>query len=653
MAYSRSEYERVIETVDIVDIVSSYIPLERKGRKYWACCPFHDERTPSFNVDSDKNLYYCFSCHKGGNALTFVKEYENLSNEEALERLAQKGGITLQKMKQTDEARREETIKSKIQSINKEAATMYYKMLMYGKEQRGHEYFKERGITDETIKKFGLGYSGIGGDMHSYLVSKGYSDRDLMEAKLFTYKEKKVYDIFFNRVMFPIMNEYGVVIGFGGRVLGDAKPKYLNSQDTKLFNKRRNLYGLNFAKYTKRKYFILCEGYMDTIALHQAGFDCAMASLGTALTEEQAALMARKLNGEEIKRVIISYDSDGAGQTATLRAIPILRNAGITVNILKLDPYKDPDEFIKNLGSEEFEKRIEDSIKYGNAFWFEVEHLEGNYNMEDPGERSQMIHNLAMRIALTFSDKMERESYARTASKKYQIDFENMMSIINSIGKEELLKKQEEDRRRLSVSENAEESGLSTKIDENAGMSIVSAKSKENDNASSEGNGSKETDASKGHGFSGRARRNMPKIDELFPHKQLISAMTLMPDYIPKIRKLLVAEDFIHPTLIFIVRELFEQYDVKKTVFPAKILEHFENEEDVSEVTGIFNMDFRDELDEVKKQASVAECLKKVKMASIDALKKKAVSENNIAEFGRCNELQREFEKFDFVKAIR
>lgn len=338
--YSDELIEEVRSRNDIVDVIGSYVKLKKKGSSYMGLCPFHNEKTGSFSVTPSKQMYHCFGCGAGGNVFTFLMQYENYTFVEAMQELAQRGGIELPQHEMTDAQKKEADKKSRLLEINKEAAKYFYSLLRSPRGQRAHDYFKKRELTDETMQKFGLGYSDqYSNDLYKYLRSKGYEDNILKESGLISYNEVRgAYDKFWNRAMFPIMDTHNRVIGFGGRVMGDGEPKYLNSPETKIFDKSRNLYGLNIAKSSRREYILLCEGYMDVIALHQAGFDNAVASLGTALTSGHASLLKRYA-----KEVYITYDSDKAGVKAVLRAIPILKEVGITTKVVNMRPYKDPD----------------------------------------------------------------------------------------------------------------------------------------------------------------------------------------------------------------------------------------------------------------------------------------------------------------------
>ena len=322
MYYSDEVINEVLSRNDIVDVIGSYASLKKKGSNYEACCPFHHEKTPSFKVNREKQMYHCFGCGVGGNVFTFLMDYENFSFVEALKFLADRAGVALPEMEYSKEAKARADRKTQLLEINKLAAQYFYVQLKSEQGKTAHAYLTGRQLSEETIKAFGLGYSSkYSDDLFRYLRKRGYTEDLIRQAGLINTDEKNgVYDKFWNRVMFPIMDVNNRVIGFGGRVMGDAKPKYLNSPETEIFDKSRNLYGLNRARTSRKPYFLVCEGYMDVIALHQAGFDSAVASLGTSLTEEQARIIARHTD-----RIVISYDADGAGQAAAQRAIDILK----------------------------------------------------------------------------------------------------------------------------------------------------------------------------------------------------------------------------------------------------------------------------------------------------------------------------------------
>lgn len=412
MRYSDDIIEEVRMKNDIVDVISQYVKLTRKGSSYFGLCPFHNEKTPSFSVTPSKQMYYCFGCGAGGNVYNFIMEYENYSFGEALSHLADRAGVELPKIEYSREAREKAEQRATLLEINKLAAQYFYYQLRREGGKTAYGYLTGRGLSEETIRKFGLGYSDkYSDDLYKYLKGKGYSDELLRESGLFNVDERRgMYDKFWNRVIFPIMDVNNRVIGFGGRVMGDGKPKYLNSPETKIFDKSRNLYGLNVARTTRKNYLILCEGYMDVIAMHQAGFTNAVASLGTALTSGHASLVKRYT-----KEVLLLYDSDGAGIRAALRAIPILREAGVTSRVVSLKPWKDPDEFIKNEGAEAFEERLNQAM---DSFMFRVHIAEQEFAMDAPQGQNQFFERCA-EMLLELSDELERNLYIEAIVKEY------------------------------------------------------------------------------------------------------------------------------------------------------------------------------------------------------------------------------------------
>ena len=424
MYYPEELIEEVRLKNDIVDVISGYVRLQKKGSSYFGLCPFHNEKSPSFSVSGIKQMYYCFGCGAGGNVITFLMEYENATFQEAVKMLADRAGIRLPEMEYSEEARKKESRRAKLLEINKEAAKYFYYMLRSPKGQVGYQYLAGRELSDETMKKFGLGFAdGAGSDLTAYLRSKGYADELIKESGLIGFDEKRgMHDKFWNRVMFPIQDSNHRVIGFGGRVMGDAKPKYLISPETMIFDRSRNLYGLNFARTSRKGNIILCEGYMDVIAMHQAGFTQAVASLGTAFTTGQASLLRRYTED-----VLLAYDSDGAGVNAALRAIGILKESGLRGKVINMQPYKDPDEFMKNLGAEAFQERIDQAE---NSFFFELRILEQNYNMNDPESKTAFHREIAKKLC-GFEEEVERENYIESVAEKYHIGFENLRKLVS------------------------------------------------------------------------------------------------------------------------------------------------------------------------------------------------------------------------------
>ena len=585
MYYSEDIIEDIRQRNDVVDVISSYVKLQKKGSNYMGLCPFHNEKSPSFSVSGSKQMYHCFGCGVGGNIFTFIMEYENFTFTEAVKVLADKAGVTLPEGEYSEEERKKADTKSQLLAIYKLAATYhYYQMYNTPKGKIAYDYLKGRNLSDDTIKKFGLGYSNVSGGLYGYLKSKGYEDTLLKMSGLFSYNEKSgVYDKFWNRVMFPIMDVNNKVIGFGGRVMGDSKPKYLNSPETLLFDKSRNLFGMNIARTSRRKNIIICEGYMDVIALHQAGFNNAVASLGTALTGMQANLIKRYT-----ENVLLTYDSDEAGVKAALRAIPILKDVGLTIKVIDMRPYKDPDEFIKNMGTDAFEERINSAIGW---FDYEVDAMSGNYDLKDPESKTKFFNELAKKM-LEFNEEIERNNYAEAIARKYNIDFNNFKKLINQHGARNIVK-----------SENT--NNFSKKDDK------ISAK------------------------------RDMIKEAQ----KLLLTWFVEDKRLFEILKDIITAEDF-NDTLYYKAASiLFSQYYETNDVTPAKIVNAFESKEEQNEVALLFSTsigqivdnngetkDFMD-LTVAEKEVYLNQIVKKIKLYSIEEKMRKSV---DLAVFEQC-----------------
>lgn len=413
MFYSDDLIEEIRSQNDILDVVGSYVKLKRSGSVYMGLCPFHNEKSPSFSVTPGKQMYHCFGCGEGGDVFSFIMKYENFTFMEAIKMLADRAGVDLPEMEYSAEEKQKADLKATLLEINKKTATYFYKVLLSDRGAVGREYFHKRGLEQDTILRFGLGYSGKGGsELYQYLKKQGYSDEVLKESGLFTFSSKGTYDKFWNRVMFPILDVNNRVIGFGGRVMGEGEPKYLNSPETKIFEKSKNLYGLNYAKISRKNYLLICEGYMDVIALHTAGFTNAVAALGTAFTSQHAMLIKRY-----VKEVVLTFDSDEAGRKAALRAIPMLKQAGIGIKVLNMSPYKDPDEFIKNNGAEEYQKRIDEAK---DSFLFEIEMMQRQYDMNEPHQKSEFYLGVARKL-LEFQTELERNVYVEAVAREFMI----------------------------------------------------------------------------------------------------------------------------------------------------------------------------------------------------------------------------------------
>ncbi|MBQ3090224.1 MAG: DNA primase [Oscillospiraceae bacterium] len=416
MAIPDSFLEELNARTDIVDLVSGYVSLTKKGNRYWGLCPFHSEKTPSFSVAPDRQMCYCFGCHKGGGPVNFIMELEGVGFVDAVSILAQRAGMPMPETKSEESSRKR---RERLYELNKAAARYFYQNLMSPAGRKGMDYFRERGLSRKTIRNFGLGYSlGSWDALIKAMAELGYSKQELLDVGLVVKSEKgSIYDRFRGRVMFPIIDLRGNVIGFGGRVLDDSTPKYLNSPDTIIYNKSKNLFALNLAKKSKQERLILTEGYMDTIALHQAGFDCAIASLGTSLTSDHARMIAQRT-----QEVVLSYDSDKAGINAAQRAIQLLNKTGVRVKVLKVTGAKDPDEFIKKYGAAAFQKLIDGSE---NQMEFRILQVKNQYDLTQDDQRVACIQELAALIA-HLPGSAEREVYGNRAAKDLEISPETM-----------------------------------------------------------------------------------------------------------------------------------------------------------------------------------------------------------------------------------
>lgn len=539
MFYSDDTIEEIRLKNDIVDVISGYVKLQRKGSSYFGLCPFHNEKSPSFSVSPGKQMYYCFGCGAGGNVFTFVMEYENYSFPEAVKFLADRVGVDLPEQEYNEEMKKQQDLKSRILDLNKMAANYFYFQLRQENGRLAMEYLNGRELSDETIKGFGLGYANkYSDDLYLYLKKKGISDELLSQSGLMNVDEKNgMYDKFWNRVIFPIMDVNGRVIGFGGRVMGDGKPKYLNSPETKVFDKSRNLYGLNIARTSRKKNLLVCEGYMDVISLHQAGYKNAVASLGTALTTQHASLLKRYT-----EEVVLTYDSDEAGMKAALRAIPILKAAGLSAKVLDMKPYKDPDEFIKALGAEAFQDRIDHAV---NSFFFEIDVLQKSYQMDDPESKTEFYNQVAKRL-LEFEQELERENYIEAVAARYHVGFENLRKLVN----------------RMAM--------------KNISAPEVKQRSK---------------------------NRNTEKEDGMLKSQKLLLTWLIEnPGLFAQIKPYVGPDDFTTELYHTVAAMLFEQYE-SGALNPAKIINHFTDPEQQRETAALFNTSIRVETKEEMNKA--------------------------------------------------
>lgn len=415
MAFPPSFIDELIARNPIEDVVGHYVNLKRSGANLFGLCPFHGEKTASFSVAPDKGIYYCFGCHKGGGVINFMMEIEGLTYPDAVRSLAKRAGMQVPEDEQYQSRYHHQ---ERLWALSREAARFFNAQLYQPAGERGLAYAQRRGMPKSTLTKFGIGFAP---DAWTALTDamrrKGYTDQELIDAGLVSQKGDRIYDRFRNRLMFPIIDVRGNVIGFGGRVMDDSTPKYLNSPETVIFNKRKNLFALNLAKKTKLPYLILVEGYMDAVALHQYGFDCAVASLGTSLTEDHAALLTRYT-----EQVMLIYDGDEAGQRATRRAIPMLEKAGLRVKVLRMKGAKDPDEFLKKFGADQFKLLLEEA---SNRVEYQLNAIAAKYDIREDDQRVRFIQECAQLIS-TLPSSVQREVYGSRVAEKGGISAEAM-----------------------------------------------------------------------------------------------------------------------------------------------------------------------------------------------------------------------------------
>lgn len=431
--------DELIARTDIVDLVGEYVRLTKKGRNYWGLCPFHSEKTPSFSVSPDKQIFKCFGCGKGGGAINFIMELDSLPFRDAVGVLAKRVNLEVPDTGGFSAGMRER--REKLLTINKAAARVFHKWLYAPEGAAGLAYLQRRGLSRGTLTRFGLGFAPDRWDgLLTALAEQGWDKADLLDAGLaVSNKDGRIYDRFRNRVMFPIIDIRGEVIGFGGRVMDDSTPKYLNSPDTPVYNKSRNVFALNIAKKSKAGRVILTEGYMDTISLHQAGFDSAVASLGTSLTPEHAQLLSRYF-----PEAIIAYDGDGAGVSAAQRAIPLLERAGMKVRVLRVTGAKDPDEFIKQFGRDAFLRLLDQSE---NQVDYRLEQIRKKYDLSDDSQKVGFLQEAAQLLS-SLPSAVEREIYGRHAAETAGVSPEAVAQEVKKAFQRRLRKEQKQQERR-------------------------------------------------------------------------------------------------------------------------------------------------------------------------------------------------------------
>ena len=571
--YSREVIDEVISRNDIVDVISGYVKLKKNGSSYTGLCPFHNEKSPSFSVSGQRQLYHCFGCGAGGNVITFVMEYENMTFLEAVMMLGERAGVALPQTSMSEEDRKERGIRDRLLEINKIAATYYYRQLRSENGKAGLDYLKKRELSDSTINSFGLGYATQStGNLYKLLKDKGYDDDILKESGLFTY-ERGIHEKFWNRVIFPIMDINNKVIGFGGRVMGDAKPKYLNSPETRLFDKSRNLYGLNIARTSRKPNMIICEGYMDVISMHQAGFNQAVASLGTALTPGHARLLKRYTDN-----VLITYDSDEAGVKAALRAIPLLKEAGLSTKVINMRPYKDPDEFIKAMGAEAFQERIDNAE---NSFMYEIGTMLRNYDRGDPESETAFEREVAAKL-VTFKEKLEFVFFFKALCRQFMIPEDGMRQMVSRLGNQEGI-----------ISRNA---GAGTP------QPTVERKPK-------------------------KKREDGLRQAE----KMLLTWLISDRDIFDKVAAYIKPEDFIDPLFSGVAEKVYEQYGTGN-ISPAAIIADYATTEEHTEVAAMFSADLDESLNNLEREKTLNDIVIRIKANSLNHELNKTVDPKRMQE---------------------
>ena len=537
--YSDELIEEIKSRNDIVDIISQYVVLKRSGRNFFGLCPFHKEKSPSFSVSPDKQIFHCFGCGVGGNVFHFVSKIENLSFRETVETLAERSGVELPTL-ENEEDNKLLQLKSKVYQINELTAKFYHENLYKPSAKKAQEYVKKRRLDNNTLKNFLIGYSGTFNELYLMLKSKGFTEEEILASSLVNKtQDGKFIDRFRGRLMFPIQDVRNRVIAFGGRVLDDSKPKYINSPENIVYSKGRHLFGLNVAKKSDLKKIIIVEGYMDAISLHQRGISYAVASLGTAMTEAQGRLLRRSS-----QQVIIGYDADGAGQAATMRGLEILQGLGCDVRILQIEGAKDPDEFVVKYGPERFEKQVEKAI---SLVEYKVKVLKNSLNLEHPNDKIKFLKEIA-KVLSKIDNEIEREVYVQKIASEYQISKEAIYAEISKLENTSTTSKKilEKSKPRLEVKPTIKE-----------------------DNA----NDKKE--------------------------KLIIYLLINYPnESYEKIRAKVSVEDIKNETNKAIVKKLYEEFE-KGNINTNNVLDWFEDENIINEITWILAYDF--EITEVNK----------------------------------------------------
>lgn len=559
MFYPEELIEEIRVQNDIVTIVSEYIQLNKKGSYHFGLCPFHNEKTPSFSVSPEKQIYHCFGCGAGGNVYTFIMEMENYSFLEAVKHLADRSHITLPTPQLSDESKKRLQHKQQLFGINRETARYFYHQLYSNRGKHALQYLINRKIEKNIYKQFGLGYSNITRqDLYQYLLSRNYEAKDIEELGLIIPEKNKngYHDRFWNRIMFPILDVHNKVIGFGGRVLGNGEPKYLNSPESTLYNKRRHLYGLNIARTSKRGYALVVEGYMDVISLHQAGFNNAIAPLGTAFTPEQALLLKRYFTD-----VVLAFDSDQAGINAAIRTVPILERNGFNVKVLTVKDYKDPDEFIKHRGSEALEQLLNEAQ---TGILFELDVLSKRYDLKKPDQKIGFIEASARRL-LELDSEIAKDVYLKEISETYGI---SMTSLTDQM----------------------------KKIKQNTGLVANNNPKIRQKNANKDGD---------------------DKIEKV--QGSLLAVIYQYKEYFHQLKNYVEIDEFISPFYRKAVEYVYKQYEKGNNIQLASIINLYDEVQDQSKITNILNRKVKFE-SLAQQEKAINELIRALKQANIDHL---------------------------------
>ena len=576
--------EEIIEEIrvqnDIVEVISAYVDLKKKGNSYFGLCPFHNEKTASFSVSPDKQMYYCFGCGVGGNVITFIMERENYNFVETIKLLADKGSVALPEAEYSEEVKQAIEKKQILLDIHKEAGRYFYYNLHHSDESEARAYLEKRQLSPEIQKKFGLGYAkGKHYDLYNYLKSKGYSTELILQSGLVIKSKhgKGCYDRFSDRLMFPIFDVHGRVIAFGGRVLDGSNPKYLNSPETSLFEKNMNLYSLNYARTSGKKELFIVEGYMDVIAMYQAGIHNVVATLGTAFTTGHAKLIKRYVD-----EVVLLYDSDDAGVKATLRAIPVLQLANIKVRVLHLPNKQDPDDYIIENGVDALIKLGEDAV---GAVTFQIQMIKSKYNIENIEQKIRFIDESSTLIA-GLNNAVEQEIYTQQVADQYKIDPDSL--------KTEIRKKMRSMQRDQSTRQQAREQSVVAKKDIG-----------------------KHTKSKDGY-FKTQA--------------ELLQLMCVHPNILKSVKDHLSPDEFIDPFFKKLVKLIYERQVNGQLTNPSQFASCFENVEDQNKVATVFL---------AQREYETKEIIEKVVNDTVKKIKNKAIEEElkTTTDIGRLQSL--------------